>query len=131
MLTLLLHPQVLSIAKYSTDISLPATRGIFWSLTRTGQELSLVCDSTHLPAGAISTNDNWRAFEVLGPLDFALTGILSAIAASLAEAKISIFAVSTFDTDYVLVKAEKLERAITILRDRGYVIEVRAISVSP
>ena len=67
--------------------------------------------------------DGWRAFKVLGPLDFSLTGILSAIAAPLAEAGISIFALSTYDTDYVLVRAHALDSACAVLSAAGYQIK--------
>jgi hypothetical protein len=88
----------------------------FLSVTRTDEELSVVCQSGNTPsASPQKTDDGWKAFKVKGPLDFSLTGILAAIAKPLAENGVSIFAVSTFDTDYVLVKEENFSRARDIL----------------
>lgn len=98
-----------------------ARHGTFASATRTGNELSLVCEFERVPEGQ-RREGPFRAFEVAGPLDFALTGILAALLAPLAEAAISIFAVSTFDTDYVLVKADRLEAAASVLRAAGHEI---------
>ena len=99
----------LAVCKIDPDGGVPqwATKGSFYSITRTPDELSIVCDSSIVPDGVVSEK-SWKAFKVQGPLDFGLTGILAAIANPLAQAKISIFAVSTFETDYVLVKAEKM-----------------------
>ena len=106
------------------DAAIPAwaAGGTFSSITRTPDELSIVCEERLAPDDGKSEG-GWRALQVAGPLDFALVGILAAIAAPLAEAGVSIFAVSTFDTDYVLVKESNLARAIDALRDAGH--EVR------
>ena len=76
----------------------------FFSLSATGEEISLVCESDHTPRETLAREDGWRAFAVVGPLDFSLVGILSKISACLAEKEIPLFALSTFDTDYLLVK---------------------------
>jgi hypothetical protein len=68
----------------------------------------------------VAREDGWRAMRVVGTLDFSLTGILSGIATALADAKIGIFAVSTYDTDYILVKQENLDRAVEALKEAGY-----------
>jgi hypothetical protein len=95
----------------------------FWSVTRTSEELSIV-----LPEAGVPTNwkseKGWRCLKVLGPLDFGLTGILVSLASPLAEAGISIFAISTYDTDYVLVRDHDLEEAKNVLSDAGHAIEV-------
>jgi len=91
----------------------------FFSVTRTEEELSVVCDSSLL-LDAETSESGWSCIKVLGPLDFALTGILARLSTILAEAEISIFAVSTYDTDYLLVKTEKLTAAIAALSDSGY-----------
>ncbi|MBW4469680.1 MAG: ACT domain-containing protein [Stenomitos rutilans HA7619-LM2] len=93
-----------------------------FSITRTENELSIVCPQVNVPLEAQASNfeGNWRCLKVEGPLDFALTGILAAIAAPLAEAGISIFAISTYDTDYVLVKQQDLDRAIQTLLQAGH-----------
>lgn len=92
----------------------------FYSISRTTDELSIVCPAS-LPLASDKAETNWSCIKVLGPLDFLLTGILAAISAVLAEANISIFALSTFDTDYILVKAEKLAAAKTALETAGYI----------
>lgn len=89
--------------------------GEWRSLTWTTDELSVVCSAAQVPADVQSEHD-WRCFQVVGPLDFGLTGVLLAIAAPLAAAKISIFAISTYDTDYVLVKQADLDAAVAALR---------------
>ena len=75
----------------------------FVSITRTADELSIVCPEALTPPGA-EVNRGWRAFKVEGPLDFSLTGVLSTLLEPLAAAKISVFAVATYDTDYILVR---------------------------
>jgi len=77
--------------------------------------LSIVCDEKNLPA-KIRAEKNWRALKIVGPLDFATTGILASLANPLTKAKISIFVISTFDTDYILVKNKNLEKTIEILK---------------
>jgi len=86
----------------------------FLSITRTADELSIVCPESLAPAGA-KIERGWRALRVQGPLDFSLTGIIASLTAPLAAAKISVFAVATFDTDYILVREADLERAIAAL----------------
>ena len=88
-------------------------------LFRTAEELSIVCEESLVPA-AIKSEGGWRAFRVKGTLDFALTGVLAQITVPLAKAGISLFAVSSFDTDYVLVKAHNLAPALTALREAGH-----------
>ena len=103
-----------------------ALGGDFYSVTKTDEELSIVCDASAIPSDAeanLKTEKNWRALKVQGPLDFALTGILAKLTEPLATAKISIFAVSTFDTDYILVKSETLDRAVEVLKQAGHQIQ--------
>lgn len=87
---------------------------------KTDEELSLVCETPRVPQGAEERSDGWHAFRIEGVLDFSLTGILSGIASLLAEKKIPIFAVSTYNTDYVLVKNEYFDAAIEVLGENGY-----------
>lgn len=94
----------------------------FFFLARTAGELSLACPSDACPPDSIAAEHGWRAFCVEGKLDFALVGILAGITRVLAEKGISVFAASTFDTDYVLVKQDKLAEARAALRDAGYEI---------
>lgn len=83
----------------------------FWFLSRTDEELSLVCRSQAVPEGAVRVESGWRMFRVEGVLDFSLTGILSRLSSALAEERIGLFAVSTYNTDYILVKAADFDRA--------------------
>lgn len=87
---------------------------------KTDEELSLVCETAVVPLDTIAREDGWRAFRIEGVLDFSLTGILSRLVGILAEAGIGIFAVSTYNTDYVLVKEENLDRALDALEAAGY-----------
>ena len=115
-----LLPQRLAICQLPADEAVPAwVSGPFVSVTRTAGELSIVCAEGLAPAGT-KCECGWRMLRVAGPLDFALTGILAAIAAPLADAGVSIFAVSTFDTDYVMVKEENLGKAVESLRAAGH-----------
>lgn len=93
----------------------------FFSITRTGDELSIVCDESDVPDGAV-VEPGWRALKVEGPLDFSLTGILAGLAGALAGAGISLFAISTYDTDYVLVRGASLPEAVSALRSAGYFV---------
>ena len=90
----------------------------FISITRTEDELSIVCIDKNIP-NEIKSEKGWRVLKVEGPLDFSLIGILSDISGILAKEKISIFVVSTFDTDYILVKEENLVKSIKVLSDNN------------
>lgn len=92
----------------------------FYFLAKTPDELSLVCFTEDVPSTAISEDKGWKAFRVEGTLDFALVGILSKITQLLAAEGISIFAVSTYDTDYVLLKRENIDKAREVLQNGGY-----------
>jgi hypothetical protein len=88
--------------------------GDFFSITKTQEELSIVCAEDRVPQG-VKVEKGWRSLKVEGPLDFGMTGILSSLTQPLAEAKISIFAISTFDTDYLMIKKDKLQETIRVL----------------
>lgn len=91
----------------------------FYSITKTDEELSIVVEEDiNIPSESIEYN--WRAIKIVGTLDFSLIGILSKISTILAQAKISIFAISTYNTDYILLKADKLLKASEILKQSGY-----------
>ena len=94
----------------------------FYSISRSDEELSIVCPSS-LMINSEKSESGWSGLKVLGPLDFSLTGILANISWHLAEAGISIFAISTFDTDYILVKTEKLIEAKKVLSMAGYIFK--------
>jgi uncharacterized protein len=96
-----------------------AARGCLSSVTRTADELSIVCAAAAVPPD-VPAKRGWRCFQVAGPLDFSLTGILASIVSPLAAARISIFAIATYDTDYVLVRGPDLASAAECLRAAGH-----------
>lgn len=104
------------------DYSLVDFSKEFMFAGKTDEEASLVCLTSDVPANATKREDGWKAFRIQGILDFSLIGILSAILGILAENEIGIFAISTFNTDYILTKAENFQRAIDVLAYAGYVI---------
>lgn len=113
----------LSICRLAADNRLPAwlpARG-FLSVTRTADELSVVCEESSVPAG-VQSQRGWSCFKVHGPIAFSQVGVLASLAAPLAESGISIFAISTFDTDYLLVEEEHLERSAAVLTAAGHKI---------
>ncbi len=114
-LTLSVLPQNLSVCRFNPGYAPQLPKEGFYSITKTGEELSIVCEDTFVPPGCIKVEAGWRALKVEGPLDFSLTGILASLANPLAEAGISIFAISTYDTDYVLVKSGDLAKAVEVL----------------
>ena len=102
----------------------PALLAVPWLfLGKTDREISVVCPAGHAPADALARSDGWRALRVAGELDFGLTGILAALAKTLAEAGIPIFALSTYDTDYILVREERFADAQSALRCAGHTLE--------
>ena len=119
-LSLAVLPDVLAICRVPSDTPFAEvpTEGRFWSATRTQDELSLVIPDDQVPKGW-QAERGWRCFQVRGKLDFEATGVLSALSAPLAFAGISIFVVSTFDTDYVLVREQDLDSACEVLRENG------------
>ncbi len=125
LLTLSVLPDTFAVCRLEQSAELPdwAIAGAFTSITRTAEELSLVCPQSNVPTG-VRCESNWRCLKVAGPLDFALIGILASLAAVLAEAQISLFVISTFDTDYLLVKAAQLEKAIKVLSAAGHLVNI-------
>ncbi|CAN5877688.1 hypothetical protein BH23ACT11_BH23ACT11_19410 [soil metagenome] len=121
-----------AICRLKSDTAVPdwALEDGFCSITRTPDELSIVCREQNVPEG-LRAEDGWRALKVDGPLDLSLTGVLASILEPLAEAGISIFALSTFDTDYILVRDHKLEDSIAALREAGHRLQVPKVLVRP
>ncbi|MBQ6824695.1 MAG: ACT domain-containing protein [Clostridia bacterium] len=115
-------PYDLSICKLSSIAELNLKKD-FYFIGRTEQELSLVCKTDVVPAAAVAREDGWRGLYIDGALDFSVIGILAELSGILAKNRIGIFAVSTYDTDYILVKEENYQRAINALADAGYIIE--------
>jgi len=122
-LNLTILPERFAVCRLQSgaDFREPAARSSLFALTRTTDELSLVCSEADAPLEAL-IEPGWRAFKVTGPLDFALTGILASLANPLADSGVGIFAVSTYDTDYVLVKETDLPRAAQALQAAGHSI---------
>ena len=121
---LLLGSETLSICRLEKNAPIPewALTGEFFSITRTAEELSVVCPQNQVPPG-VQKQDGWKVLQVEGPLDFSLTGVLASLTEPLAKEGISVFAISTYETDYLLVKEEQLEGAIQALREEGYEVE--------
>ena len=94
----------------------------FYFFGKTGEEISLVCRTEKIPADTLECEEGWKAFRIKGVLDFSLIGILSRISGILAENNIGIFVVSTFNTDYILVKEENLSHAVRVLSEAGYTV---------
>lgn len=120
-LALSLLSDTFAICRLGPEVEIPswALAGDFFSVTRTKEELSLVCPQEIVPEGT-RCEKGFRCIKVGGPLDFSLTGILSSLTIPLAQAGISVLALSTFDTDYLLVKEAQVDRAIQKLSQAGY-----------
>ncbi|MCQ2412437.1 MAG: ACT domain-containing protein [Sphaerochaetaceae bacterium] len=112
----------LSVCRVSSMADID-TSAEFFFIGKTDEELSLVCRTEDCPEKTAAREDGWKGFRIQGVLDFSLVGILSKISGILADNRIGIFAVSTYNTDYVLVKAQNFDKAMAVLRDAGY--EVR------
>ena len=95
----------------------------FWFVSKTDEEISLVCNTKFIPENAIQCDKGWKGFRIEGVLDFSLIGILSKISTLLAENKIGIFVVSTYNTDYILTKEENFDKSIKVLEGNGYIIK--------
>src|SRR6266496_785902 len=118
-----LLPDRFAISRLAAGSPIPdwATQGPFFSVTRTGDELSVVTELSRVPVG-VQSQPGWRVLKVHGPFVLSEIGVLSALAAPLAAAKISLFAVSTFDTDYLLVACEALLAAVAALEHAGHTV---------
>lgn len=116
-----LLPGKFSVCRLPTEAEFPAWvfNETLFAMVRTEDELSIVCLQESVPASVLS-EAGWRSLKVHGPLDFSLVGILASITAPLAEAGISIFAISTYNTDYLLIKEEQLEKALGALTQAGF-----------
>jgi uncharacterized protein len=114
----------LAVCRLDPPAEIPAwaTGAPFFSVTRTSDELSIVCPEEHVPPG-ITCERGWRALRFDGPFEFGLVGVLASVAVPLAQSEVSILAVTTYDTDYVLVEESQLPVATRALREWGH--EVR------
>ena len=126
MLTLIALPDTLAVCKLDVTAPIPvwADGDGFVSITRTEDELSIVCADARVPSD-VKAEHGWRAFKLEGPFDFALVGVLKQVLDPLAEANVGIFAISTYDTDHVLVKALQFEQAVTALTRFGHTVRTQ------
>jgi hypothetical protein len=122
-LTLVALEGTLAIARLPADAPIPgwARGGPFLSITRTADELSVVCREDQVPPD-VKSERGWRCLQVVGPLEFSAVGILAALVDPLAGAGIPVFVVSTFDTDSLLIPGRDFDRAVGVLRDAGHKI---------
>lgn len=122
-LTLSLLPGTLAVCRLEPHAPLPAwaLKGPLASITRTDEETSIVCAEENVPEGVLCER-GFACLKVAGPLDFTLTGVLAALTPPLAQAGISAFAIATYDTDYVLVKQERLRDALAALGAAGHTV---------
>lgn len=114
-------PHKLTVCKVAKLSDIDLMQGFFF-LSKTDEEISLVCETRYAPSNATHREDGWKGFRIQGTLDFSLIGILSKITTILAENQIGIFAVSTYNTDYILVKEENFKKAMDVLGEAGYQI---------
>lgn len=116
----------LAICRLPADAALPAwcVDAQWYSVTRTEDELSVVVPEERIPPSLTAEIERgWRALKVQGPLEFSMTGVLANLSVPLADGGVSIFAISTYDTDYILVRSSDLDRAVAILREQDYAIQ--------
>ncbi len=113
------------VCRFDTFSQIPESilQSHFYSITKTADELSIVCPQDYFPPAG-KCEMSWRCFKIHGPLDFAQTGILASLTTPLADADISVFAFSTYDTDYVMVKEHELDRAVQTLKNSGHDIHL-------
>ncbi|AFM00978.1 MULTISPECIES: ACT domain-containing protein [Desulfitobacterium] len=123
-LTIKVFEEILSVCRLDKSARVPDwAEGDFLTITRTPEELSIVCCQKNIPED-VKCERGWRYFKIDEVLDFSLVGILSLLSGTLASQGISIFAISTYDTDYILIKEEELDRAIEALRLEGHHVSI-------
>jgi len=125
-----LLPETFAICRLSPEAVVPewATRGQFFSITRTREELSVIAETAFVPENLLPKL-SWRVMKVHGPFNLSEVGVLAALVAPLAGAGVSVFTISTFDTDYLLVQCIQLREAITAFRHAGHTVhQAKAIS---
>ncbi|MFW6034999.1 MAG: ACT domain-containing protein [Halothermotrichaceae bacterium] len=118
-LTLILLQEKFAVCRQDNKLPIPMwvlKSRDFYSITRTHDEMSIVCIQASLPAG-VEAEEDWRTFKVEGPLDFSMTGVISSLTDPLAKNEISVFVISTYETDYIMVKEEDIEKAVQILEE--------------
>lgn len=128
-LSLSVLPDTFAICRIDRNAQIPlwAQAGSFFSVTRTNDELSLVCLEECVPEG-IQCEGNWKCLKIKGPFDLSTVGVLISIVEPLAKAGLGIFVVSSFDTDHILVKKRDVEKAVHVLSDAGHRIQESAMT---
>jgi len=123
-LQLVMLRDLYAICRLHHDAPIPAwaSSGGFFSITRTADELSVVCPQSFVPDGVRCERD-WRCLRVAGSMDFSMIGVVASLVTPLAKAGVSVFVISTFDTDYLLVKETDVERAMEALRGAGHALK--------
>jgi uncharacterized protein len=122
-MNLTVYAEHYAICRLTPDVTfLSWARGKFVSVTRTEEELSVVCEQESVPSN-VKCEREWRVLQVEGPMDLSIVGVLASLTRPLAEAGINLFAISTFDTDYLLVKAQRLEAAKIALEGAGHTVQ--------
>jgi uncharacterized protein len=118
-----LLPETFAICRLAPDAVVPewATQGRFFSITRTSDELSVITETASVPA-TLRTEASWRVMKVHGPFAFSEVGVLASLVAPLATAGVSVFTISTFDTDYLLVQCSQLRDALAALRNAAHTV---------
>ena len=118
----------LSVCRLAADAPMPAwaITGPFFTVTRSADELSIICATDHVPVG-VTASGGWRALKIVGPFDLDEVGVLVRVAAPLAAAGVSILPIATYDTDYVLVRASQLPAAVAALRRDGHELRMSEV----
>ena len=126
---LIVLPEEFAVARFEPSDAVPAwaMQAPMFSVTRTPDELSIVCAASHLPP-EVRAERGWRCLRVAGTIDFAVTGVLASIAGPLADAGVSIFAISTYDTDHVLVRDHALPAAIAAVTAAGHEVDASPVA---
>jgi hypothetical protein len=129
-LELSLLPETFAICRLAPETAVPewATQGGFFSITRSSDELSVIAERALVP-DRLRTSASWRVMKLHGPFDFSEVGVLASLLEQLAAAGVSVFTISTFDTDYLLVQSSQLREAVAGLRNAAHTVhEIKAIS---
>lgn len=123
-LTFILIDGLFSLCRLAPEDAIPswALSSSFYTITKTSDELSVVCESNYVPA-FVKQDGNWQIFKIAGVLNLSLTGITAKFSTALANAGVNLCVIATYDTDYILVKQEKLQTAIIALQDAGFIVQ--------
>jgi hypothetical protein len=126
MMNFVVLPNKYSIYRFKVNSKLPdwIYSSDFYSITKTKDELSVIATQPNFVLDDIVINNDWRILKIIGPLEFSLIGIIADVSKIFKERKISIFAISTYDTDYILVKQKDLNLGLEALREKGHIISI-------